>query len=490
MLSIINNRMPKEAVPFFWTKCFSTIGYANLYSTLILFLENGLGKSPAIAASITGVFITFNYFLHLLGGFLGGNFISYRNLFLVGMLLELTGSICMLFSNINIYIGLSIFLAGCGIYVSSLNCILTGMFRKEETTLRESAFFWVYAGVNFGFFIGVTLGGYFHMSGNYHHLFITSIITNMIGMLIFLFHWRNMTDKNTTFSNKGRNKQFIHSIYATILIVSIIPMLLFMFKNPNLSTNLVLIIGGVMLCFALLIALNRKDKKECLSMLSFIVLAISVIAFWALFYLAPIGMTLFIKYHVQESINGLQIPPQWYRNVNTVTIVLGAPILATLFAKMRNKGFNISIPMQFTTAIMLMASSFLILPIGIMLSKGKVGSEWIVICYSLQAIGEICISHVGYAMVGQLIHVKWQGVMMGMWMMTGGVASSISRLLSISMVGDAQSNTPPIEHFAQSFNNLGMGMIVMGILLMLLTPKLNRWIGTPSARKEAELQEA
>jgi len=58
------------------------------------------------------------------------------------------------------------------------------------------------------------------------------------------------------------------------------------------------------------------------------------------------------------------------------------------------------------------------------------------------------------------------------------------------MLGDTSTGTPPIDNFSHTFNNLGLSMVVVGVLLMLLTPKLNAWIGTPSARKEAKLQEA
>lgn len=43
------------------------------------------------AAAIMGVFGAFNYGLHLFGGYLGGRFLSNRNLFVGGMALQFIG---------------------------------------------------------------------------------------------------------------------------------------------------------------------------------------------------------------------------------------------------------------------------------------------------------------------------------------------------------------------------------------------------------------
>jgi POT family proton-dependent oligopeptide transporter len=70
------------------TQLVSTISYAVLYSTLVLFMTQGLGFTVTKASAVMGVFVAFNFGLHLLGGYVGGRLISYRSLFLIGMLLH------------------------------------------------------------------------------------------------------------------------------------------------------------------------------------------------------------------------------------------------------------------------------------------------------------------------------------------------------------------------------------------------------------------
>src|SRR5438477_11686061 len=65
----------------FFIQIFSTLGFAVLYSTLVLYATKHLHLGVKEATTLMGVFGAFNYGLHLFGGYLGGRFLSNRNLF-------------------------------------------------------------------------------------------------------------------------------------------------------------------------------------------------------------------------------------------------------------------------------------------------------------------------------------------------------------------------------------------------------------------------
>ena len=79
-------------------------------------------------------------------------------------------------------------------------------------------------------------------------------------------------------------------------------------------------------------------------------------------------------------------------------IVLGGPLFAALFVRMRARGWRIDIPQQFAASLLLMASAFFILTLGIKLAgaDGKSAFVWLFLSYVLQSIGELLISPVGY----------------------------------------------------------------------------------------------
>src|SRR3990167_10916909 len=90
-----SDRIPKGVGPLFFMQMFSTLGFSVLYSTLVLYITNGLHLSDASATSITASFIAFNYALHLLGGYIGGRYLSYRSLFTIGMFVQMIGCILL-----------------------------------------------------------------------------------------------------------------------------------------------------------------------------------------------------------------------------------------------------------------------------------------------------------------------------------------------------------------------------------------------------------
>ena len=103
-------------------------------------------------------------------------------------------------------------------------------------------------------------------------------------------------------------------------------------------------------------------------MTAYLILAIGSLMFWSLYQMAPNGLMLFAVHNVDLMVGPVKIQPQWIQNINTVCIVLGGPIFAALFVRMRARGWRIDIPQQFAASLLLMALAFFILTLGIKLA--------------------------------------------------------------------------------------------------------------------------
>src|SRR5213079_1976096 len=113
---------PEGAAALFFIQIFSTLGFAVLYSTLVLYATKHLQLSVKAATTLMGVFGAFNYGLHLFGGYLGGRFLSNRNLFVGGMGLQVFGCACIATGTLQLfYVGLALFLTGSGLNVTCIN---------------------------------------------------------------------------------------------------------------------------------------------------------------------------------------------------------------------------------------------------------------------------------------------------------------------------------------------------------------------------------
>src|SRR5213592_4727947 len=198
---------PEGTAALFFIQIFSTLGFAVLYSTLVLYATKHLYLGVKEATALMGVFGAFNYGLHLFGGYLGGRFLSNRKLFVGSMAVQVIGCACIATGTLALfYVGLALFLTGSGLNVTCINMMLTQRFTPEDPR-REGAFLWNYAGMNVGFFVGFSAAGYFQATQSYSSLFIFATLGNFAAIVLAGFNWKTLMDRNTPLLDATR-KQF------------------------------------------------------------------------------------------------------------------------------------------------------------------------------------------------------------------------------------------------------------------------------------------
>ena len=215
-------------------------------------------------------------------------------------------------------------------------------------------------------------------------------------------------------------------------------------------------------------------------MSAFIFFLIAGLIFWSLYQLGPMGMIFFIAHNIDLNFFGTQIAPQWVNNINTLVIVIGGPTMAWLLSKLRSKGYKVSLPFLFAIAVSLIGLAYILLPVGIHLAtaQGIVGFSWVFWCYILQSVGELCISPIGYAMIGKLIPRKLQGAMMGLWCMMSGLGGVVAGFLSKYAIGNHSTASPLVTNhgFFVTFGSIGLIALIFGLVMLALVPKLYRLI--------------
>lgn len=470
--------MPTGAGALFLIQIFSTLSFSVLYSTLILYATQGLHMNDTLATSITGSFIALNYFLHLLGGYVGGRYLSYRSLFGIGMASQILGCLLISVPDSNYLLwGLAAFLGGSGLNVTCINCMVTQLFEPDDKR-RESAFLWNYSGMNIGFFVGFAIGGYFHLMHAYRELFLLSALGNLIALSLTFYNWKLLKDRDTTFIEATPEKRKSARLIGLGLVIALVFSLRGLLQNTAFCNQLIMVIGIAMLALITVLTLKQPGKVEQKKMWAYIILALSSVIFWALYQLAPMGLNLFIERNVDRHFLGMLIAPQWIQNINTVVIIVGGPLLSVVFTHMRERGININIPFQFSLALLLIGIAFAILPVGISLadSQGYVSFNWVFASYILQSVGELFISPIGYAMVGQLAPLRLRGLMMGMWMMVTGIAAILSDQFSKIALGSTESVDPLVTNasYSHTFGMLGWSAIAAGLILFVFIPFVAR----------------
>ena len=490
-MSFLKRRLaaiPKGAGALFFIQMFSTLGFAVLYSTLVLYATKYLHLTAKEATTLMGVFGAFNYGLHLFGGYLGGRFMSNRVLFVGGMLLQVLGCGCMAIGTTTLfYWGLALFLTGSGLNVTCINMMLTQRFAPEDPR-REGAFLWNYAGMNVGFFIGFAVAGYYQATESYGRLFVFATLGNFLAIVLAVLTWKTLVDLNTPLLEATSRQFRLRLVAGLAVLVGLVPTLWFLLQVPELTSMLVKAICAVVAAALIYLTVRHPDLREKRNMVAYLILTLGSLAFWSLYQMAPSGLQLFADHNVDLLVLGIKVQPQWIQNINTVAIVVGGPLMSALFTRLRARGWNITVPKQFAVSLLLMGLGFLVLPIGISQAgaDGKSAFVWLFVSYLLQSIGELLISPVGYAMIGKLAPKEYQGVMMGSWMLTTGLASlfagDFSGMIQTPVGSTAVATNPA---YSTLFSQLGWGSVVVGLLLVALTPLLRKLIKDRPAPADA-----
>jgi proton-dependent oligopeptide transporter, POT family len=365
--------------------------------------------------------------------------------------------------------------------------MLTQRFTSDDPR-REGAFLWNYAGMNVGFFVGFTAAGYFQETESYASLFIFATVGNFVAIVLALISWNTLADRNTPLL-EAKPKQFQLRLLVGIgIVIGLIPIVWFSLQRPGNTGIILKGICGVVALVLIYLTVRHPDRREKRNMTAFLILTLGSLMFWSLYQMAPSGLMLFAVHNVDLMIGRWEVQPQWIQNINTVSIVLGGPVLVSLFIRMRARGWRIDIPQQFAASLLLMALAFLILPLGIKLAgaDGKSAFVWLFLSYVLQSIGELLIMPIGYAMIGKMAPKQYQGVMMGSWMLVTGLASLFAGDFS-GMIPEPAGTTALVTNpdYVKLFAALGVGSLVVGVALVVLNPFLRRLI-TDKAEIPAE----
>src|ERR1700747_2129565 len=130
---------------------------------------------------------------------------------------------------------------------------------------------------------------------------------------------------------------------AIAILIGLVPVVWFMLHRPGGTETIIKAICAVVALTLIYLTVRHQDRRERRNMTAYLILTIGSLMFWSLYQMAPNGLMLFAVHNVDLMVGPVKIQPQWIQNINTVCIVLGGPILASLFTRMRAHGWRIDI---------------------------------------------------------------------------------------------------------------------------------------------------
>jgi dipeptide/tripeptide permease len=238
-----------QVTAIFFIQSSSAAAFAVFYSGLSLFLTQKTSYSKESAAIITGLFLSFNYFLPLIGGMIANRIISLKLLYCLGTLFSFIGCLFLAY-NIDLYIGLSLFLMNSLVTNVCLNMFITKLYDNNQVIERRVTFIWNYVGMNLGFLIGYFFTGYSSIANNYFGLFIAMAIILIVSLWLTLVF---IKENKPNIKNSFVIIKYIFELSLMMILLTGVLYILFYYSNfiqhYITSLSLIVLIGLIAYSF-------------------------------------------------------------------------------------------------------------------------------------------------------------------------------------------------------------------------------------------------
>jgi POT family proton-dependent oligopeptide transporter len=206
---------------------------------------------------------------------------------------------------------------------------------------------------------------------------------------------------------------------------------------------------------------GTDSAQERRRMLVISVLFGAAAVFWGCFEQAGSTLTLFADRHTDRRIFGLTFGATAYQSLNSLFVVLLAPLFAGLWIRLGRAGREPSTVAKFGLAMLCVGLGFLVLiPVsGAAQGEGLAGPQWLALLYLLHTCGELCLSPVGLSAMTRLAPGRTVGLIMGVWFL----ATSLGNYMAGRAVSLTQSLSPGRFFLVMTIVPVSIGVVLLAL---------------------------
>ena len=202
-------------------------------------------------------------------------------------------------------------------------------------------------------------------------------------------------------------------------------------------------------------------QTHSLILLSNIILSFSFLMIW--------GIVIYKLYH-DFSQPKLEVPATWFAILNSLFIIMLAP----LFSKLWESKYNQPAAIKYGFGLILVGVGFLFLVAGSSsISQGakyaSVSMIWLILAYLFHTLGELCLSPLGLSYLSKLVPARMIAFMFGIWFLAIAIGNKLAHT-----VGGQIDNITQEHSMSFFFGIFALVPICVGILAMVLHPLLKK----------------
>ncbi|WP_257786784.1 oligopeptide:H+ symporter [Piscirickettsia salmonis] len=478
-----NFKQPKPFYMIFFVEMWERFGFYGMQALLAVYFVKSLGMSDVESFSVMGAFMALVYGFVSIGGYIGDRVLGTKRTMVFGAIVLAIGYF-LLAASVDlpqiIFIALGTICIGNGLFKANPSSLLSKCYKEGDPKL-DGAFTLYYMSINLGSFISMSLTPTISEHFGWSMAYVVCGIGLVIALLNYMVcrHWVDHVGSEAGMKQLSMNK----------LITVIVGSIVFIFISAYLLEHLkvahwVLTIVAVSVVLYYFYETAREDTGYRAKMVVAFILMLVGVVFFVLYMQMPMSLNFFAINNVEHNILGISINPISFQALNPFWIVAISPILAFFYSHFGTKGKDLSMPFKFSIGMFLCAFAFLVLPLGAKFAnvQGMVSSNWVILSYLLQSVGELMISGLGLSMVAQLVPQRLMGLVMGIWFLTSATAAVIGGWVS-TLTAAPKGVTDPLQTlplYSHVFMQIGVVTFVIAIVTLLAAPLLTRYINGKS----------
>jgi POT family proton-dependent oligopeptide transporter len=388
------SKQPPGLFLLFGVEMWERFSFYGMRAFLTLFLiskAGGFGWSKEQASHLYGWYQGLVYLTPLLGGYLADRLIGTHRSIIIGAIIIASGHFCLAVpAKPTFFLGLALIILGTGFFKSNISTMV-GQLYSEKDRRRDAAFTIFYMGINLGASMGQIVCPKLADAFNWHVGFSAAGFGMVLGLIVYLLFKRRFLG---TIGDVPARR--VHQTENTGTA-----------KQP----------------------LTVLEKR---GIAAIAILAFFNIFFWMAFEQAGSSMTFFAEEHTRRMFLGLSFLSPYFQSVNSISVILLAPVFAWMWTRLEARGRAPSTPVRFALGLFLLGSGFIVLVVGARISDSgfRISPMWLIVTYVLHTCGELCLSPVGLSMVTKLAPARFASLAMGAWFFSMFISDLLAGLLA------------------------------------------------------------
>lgn len=428
---------PRGLGLLFMAEMWERFSYYGMRALLVLYLVNSLQWDKARAASLYGTYTMLVYLTPLIGGYIADRYLGTHRSLIIGGIIIASGHFVLAFPGMQaFYIGLGLVVIGTGFFKANVSTMVGQLYEKGDSR-RDSGFTFFYMGINTGGMLGPLVCGFLAQNDRFgwHYGFAAAGVGMVLGLIMYVTQKKkflgNIGDTPTggrmavaaTAGEKSDDRSTINGMIG-VVVGGVISWLV--------SGSVLGVIVGATIGASLAISVLGTQGEERNRVIALFIVAFFVVFFWAAFEQAGSSMNLFADKFTDLQAGSFAIPSSWFQSVNSLIIILFAPVFAALWIGLGKRNLEPSTPLKMSIGLAFIGLGFLFLAIGGGRADTgiKVSPLWLVGAYLLHSWGELCLSPVGLSYVTRMAPIKFASLLMGVWFLANAAANKVAGFLA------------------------------------------------------------